>query len=152
MRYKKLDKRLEDNSCVVDECIVWTGGVSYYGYGRTKHNYTEFYVHRYAWEREHGEIPEGMHIDHKCHNKLCFNEEHLRLATPQQNTYNKPGANKNNNSSGVRNVHWNRDHWQVRISKEGKKHSFGSFTNLEEAAKVAEQARQELFGSFAGKG
>jgi hypothetical protein len=58
-------------------------------------------------------------------------------------------ARSDNKTSGHRNVYWNnvQNRWQVRISKNGKEHSFGYYDDLEEAAKVAETARKTLKGS-----
>lgn len=137
------------------ECLIWTGGKNGADYG-------VFYVgnrkyvpaHRYAWEQENGEIPKGMVVDHKDHcNTLCCNPRHLRLATRKQNARNRSGP-QSDNTSGHRNVFWEHSpqKWRVSIWKDGVRHEFGRFTNLDEAAKVAEEARKELFGEFAGKG
>jgi hypothetical protein len=34
--------------------------------------------HRYVYESEVGEIPEGFEIDHMCRNRSCINPEHLQ--------------------------------------------------------------------------
>ena len=36
-------------------------------------------AHRWAWEHEHGRIPEGLVIHHVCENKWCVNVDHLQL-------------------------------------------------------------------------
>jgi hypothetical protein len=41
-------------------------------------------AHRYAWEYEHGRIPEGMVIHHVCENKWCVNVDHLQLISPSR--------------------------------------------------------------------
>lgn len=67
-------------------CWMWLGGVTGSGYGATKYGNTGAYsVHRLAWERQHGDIPPGMHIDHICRVRLCINPNHLRVVTPKQN-------------------------------------------------------------------
>ena len=61
----------------VNECVEWAGRRHGAGYGMDG----QALAHRVAWEREHGEIPEGMVIHHVCENKLCVNVEHLRCIT-----------------------------------------------------------------------
>lgn len=133
-------------------CLIWTGSRTTSGYGNMHHGGKIIYVHRYVWEQANGPIPDGKWIDHKCHNRSCVNVNHLRLATPSQNSSHLQGPAKSNKSSGVRNVYptWNK--WYVLISKDNESHNFGTYDTLEEAAEVAEKARKELFGEFAGRG
>jgi hypothetical protein len=49
-------------------------------------------VHRVAWEGRNGLIPDGMTVDHLCHNRLCIRIEHLRLLSNVDNgRRNAPG-------------------------------------------------------------
>lgn len=137
------------------DCLIWTGGTS--GgeevYGRIWVDGGHVGAHRYAWEREHGTIPEGMVVDHKDHcSTLCCNVAHLRLASRKNNTQHLTGPPKNN-TSGHRNVSPRPNGtYQVQIGKEYIKYNFGTYTTIEEATRVAEEKRLELFGEFAGKG
>lgn len=45
--------------------------------------------HRVSYLITHGEIKDGMHILHKCHNRRCCNPDHLYEGTPQQNMMDK---------------------------------------------------------------
>lgn len=110
------------------------------------------YAHRYAWERANGAIPEGKVVDHICHTPLCVNIKHLRISSQAQNTWNLSGPATNNQSSGIRNVYRSGNRWRVQVKKNGILHWFGTYATVEEAAVVAEQARLELFGEFAGRG
>ena len=132
------------------DCLVWTGG-KVLGYGHIYVEGKQLKAHRFAWSKRNGPIPEGKEIDHVCHNTLCVNVKHLRLATPAQNSSNRSGAPRHS-ASGVRNVRPYKNRWQVNVKKKGKVHYFGIYNTIEEAAKVAEQARKQLFGEYAGKG
>lgn len=135
----------------VGECLIYQGYKCRQGYGRISVNGESMTAHRYAWEREKGPIPEGLEIDHICHNESCVNVRHLRLATRSQNQANLSGR-KIRAVSGYRNVSkWN-DRWEVWVTKNGVRNYFGTFRDVEEAAEVAKQARLELFGEYAGKG
>lgn len=131
-------------------CFLWLGPDSGTGYGKISVNGKILSTHRYAWEKVNGPIPEGMQVDHVCHNRGCLNINHLRLATIQQNQFNRSGAQKNS-KTGVRNVYKVLDKWRVVITHDGTKHNFGLYSSIKDAQKVAEQKRAELFGSYAGK-
>ena len=134
------------------DCLVWTGAKYRSGYGSIAlGNNTPGYVHRYAWERENGPIPDDKVIDHQCWNKLCVRVDHLRLASKSQNSTYLSGADSNS-STGVRNVDPHGKKWRVALMKQGTTYRFGVFDTIDEAAEVAEQARKDLFGEFAGRG
>lgn len=132
------------------ECLVWTGVLVGRGYGRFTVEGKAVMAHRYAWERVNGPVPEGMVVDHICHNKSCVEIAHLRLATPGQNSANRSGAQKSHKSTGVRNVYPNKKGFRVTICKGRKLHHFGTYPTLDEAAKVADEKRREMFGEYAG--
>jgi hypothetical protein len=48
-------------------------------------NKRKYLVHRLVWEQAHGPIPEGMVVMHICDNPPCYNLEHLRLGTQDEN-------------------------------------------------------------------
>ena len=133
------------------DCLTWTGSKDPKGYGRIQVARGRGKAHRYAWERVNGPIPSGMHVDHICHNPSCVNIRHLRLATAAHNNWNRKGP-ETRSTSGFRNVHRQDDRWKVVVMKHGISNYFGIYDTPEEAAEVAEQARRELFGEFAGRG
>lgn len=134
------------------DCLIWTGFIGSGRYGRIRVNGEYHSAHRYAWETAHGPIPEGMYIDHKCWNTACVNVDHLRLATPADNSAYRSGPSPENKSTGIRNVRRSGRGFQVVIKKNNTNHYFGTHYTIEEAAEVAEQARKKLFGEFAGRG
>ena len=70
-------------------CHVSTYSVASHGYAQVgwQNNGDRQMVtaHRAAWAFVHGQIPEGMTIDHTCKNRRCVNVEHLRLLTNFEN-------------------------------------------------------------------
>jgi len=126
---------------VVGECWEWTGKGGYkdpYGTLRGEQ------AHRAVYLELVGPIPEGMVIDHTCHNTRCVRPDHLRPVTHKQNMENRKGAAKNNRV-GVRGVRLTRDGtYQVRVTHNSKTYCFGTFTDLTKAASVAKEARQKL--------
>lgn len=42
-------------------------------------------VHKVAYEYLIGPVPEGMELDHLCHNKRCVNPDHLEPVTHAEN-------------------------------------------------------------------
>src|SRR5699024_5567542 len=131
--------------------LLLVAAIYIHGYGRIYIIVKFKIAHRYAWELLHGKLDDSLHIDHICHNKACVNIKHIRPATSHQNNANRIGP-MSGSLSGVRNVHMDRDKWRVTVKKHGKNYHFGRFRTVEEAAVVAEQARQDLFGDYAGRG
>jgi len=74
-----------------DECQEWGGYLHpKSGYGRyavIKPNLQ--YAHRFSWYYEHGDIPEGMCVLHRCDNPPCVNIDHLFLGTMADNTLDR---------------------------------------------------------------
>lgn len=134
-------------------CWRWTGGVSTNGYSRFyfSGNRDGVYGHRWSYEYHKGPIPDGAIIDHLCFNRSCVNPDHLRLATATENARHLSGP-RSFTKSGLRNVHWNKsaNKWAVMV-RGGKNAVYGGvYSDLDEAAKVAEKLRREEFGEFAG--
>ena len=89
-------------------CWLWSGAAKspYAGYGE----YGSFWAngkshqaHRWFYESIHGQVGNGIHLDHLCRVSLCVNPSHLEPVTPAENTrrgaaipgnFGKRGRNK----------------------------------------------------------
>lgn len=143
---KTTEERFWSKVNKTDECWLWAAACTTDGYGLFSNGGKMVYSHRLAFEWTHGEIPGGMHIDHKCHTHNCVRPEHLRLTTNAQNQQNRRGANSNN-ATGVRGVSWHKHarKYQARVRLSGKMHHVGYFDTLKEAEAAAIAKRRELF-------
>jgi Autographiviridae HNH endonuclease len=60
------------------------------GYGIVNHDYTMQAAHRLSAHVFLGfDLDSPMVVMHKCHNRACFNPEHLRVGTQSENLYDK---------------------------------------------------------------
>lgn len=77
------------------DCLRWVGATTSPGprcaggYGlfhvKREGKNIDMYAHRYAYERQNGEIPKGLQIRHSCNNRWCVNPAHLSVGTRQDN-------------------------------------------------------------------
>lgn len=144
-----LRERFESKVVRTGGCWEWVGAKTTAGYGHLRVGNgirKTTYAHRVSYEIHHGPIPEGMHIDHACHNRACVNPAHLRLATVKQNNENLSGA-RTNSKTGVRGVFPGQrpNTWYARVGHNGTYHQLGTFTSLPEAEAAVTAKRNELF-------
>lgn len=94
----------------------------------------------------HGRWPNPM-VDHEDGNSLNNRIGNLRECTNSQNTMN---SNNKHRSNGLpRNVYRTKQgHFMVRMSVSGLWKSFGTFTTIEDAEKIAVNKRKELYCEF----
>ena len=81
-----------------DGCWLWTGTPLKGGYGQITVDGHTYVAHRYSYELFIGPIPDGLELDHTCHNPLscqsgdacphrsCVNPWHLEPVTKQVNS------------------------------------------------------------------
>ena len=135
------------------DCLIWTGGTDRKGYGELRTGGKTKKAHRLVWEIQNGEIPDGIMLDHICHNKACIEVRHLRFATNQQNQMNRRGPNRGRKYDLPRGVYMNprlKKPYLAIITKDRKLHNLGAFATLEEAHAARLDAENRLFGAFAG--
>jgi hypothetical protein len=78
-------------------CLIWTGALNDGGYGLISIDGRNRRAHRVAYEQVIGPIPDGMELDHTCHNqddtcpggrclhRRCVNPHHLEPVSKQEN-------------------------------------------------------------------
>ena len=126
------------------------GGMKNDGYRYITLRNKAYPAHRLIYLYWNGHMP--FFVDHingiKEDNKI----DNLRAATRNQNGQNIPL--KKNNSSGVKNVSWEKqsERWQVQLTINGKPRHFGCYKDLELASLIAYEAREKFHGTFANHG
>lgn len=89
---------------------------------------------------------QGQHVDHLNHNTLDNRKGNLKEKTAQGNLVNREGANSNS-TTGYRNVSYSRaeQKYIVQLQVNGKNKKLGSFTDVHEAGKFAEEMRNKYY-------
>jgi hypothetical protein len=129
-----------------DTCWNWIAGHTGAGYGLYHFDGITQPAHRVSYEMHKGKIPEGLSIDHICHNISCVNPDHLRLATTKRNMENLSGPQRNS-TSGVLGVFWHSQtgKWNVQVGHNRRRYSGGLFYDLDEAEAAAKALRNQLY-------
>lgn len=85
---EKIKSIIEARSIPIPECgcWVWEWSTQKRGYGDFRaFGKTHYLAHRASYAAYKGEIPDGLHVMHKCDNRSCCNPDHLTLGTNQDN-------------------------------------------------------------------
>jgi len=125
------------------DCWLWTGPI-FDGYGRIKIGRELNYVHRLSYEWANGPVPDGLLVDHKCHNRACVRPDHMQAVTHELNQQNR--SREGTGVSGLRGVTWqkSRQQWRIRTYHNGKRLDGGYFDTLEEAGAAIVAWRNQL--------
>lgn len=68
-----------------ETCWLWLGSKDQKGYGYFGLAGKNKKAHRIAWLITHGEIPDGLVIDHLCRVPSCVNPAHIEPVTNREN-------------------------------------------------------------------
>ena len=143
--------------CLVDdadfaELSKWNWYVGVDGYALRMINYTEDGVKKQKQQSMHRYLmgnPDGLMVDHIDGLRLNNCRSNLRVATAQENSWNR-GAHRWGTSK-YRGVHWHKKDrkWQAAIRLNGKQKYIGSFGSEEDAATAYNIVAEMNYGEFA---
>lgn len=132
----------------VTGCLVWTGSLDRWGYGRFHWNGKEHPAHRAAWKLHTGqELEPDVCVLHHCDNRACIRIEHLFLGSHADNVKDKAskgrsGIGRGQLPYGVERV-GKRYRARLRCRPGRSQVHIGMYDTAEEAAKAAWEAREQ---------
>lgn len=96
MMTDSLIKRFSQKIHKTDNCWIWLGCPTSWGYGQIREGNKYYKAHRLSYLIHKGEIPEGLVVDHLCSNRICVNPDHLEAVTQRTNVLRGIGLTSQN--------------------------------------------------------
>src|SRR3990167_1363965 len=93
-------------------CWIWNACRGSHGYGAFLIGRRSFQAHRVAWMLTYGDIPEGLHVLHRCDVKACVNPSHLFIGTHQDNM-----TDRNRKGRASNKPHPGESHWKAKLTE-----------------------------------
>jgi hypothetical protein len=121
------------------------GGINNSGYWCIRVGANRYLAHRLAWLLVYGEMPDRM-IDHINGNPLDNRIANLRMASPNENAYNR--KKRSDNTSGIKGVSAAKQGLRARISVDGEMIHIGYFKTVDDAERAIREARNSLHREF----
>jgi hypothetical protein len=153
------------------ECWLWTGIVKTNGYGIFSTGRRKSRVHAHRWSYEHfvGPIPEGLEIDHTCHDpatckersacphRRCVNPAHLRAVTRRENHHASGNAEATSKAHRSKTHcpqghpydeantrwHWNRTYWNRQCIECSRKNTREYMRRQAKIKRMAQDQQQK---------
>lgn len=86
--------RFENSFTVTPGCWPWNLSRSPKGYGQFHIKSYPYRASRVSYLLYEGEIPDGLHVLHRCDNPCCVNPSHLFLGTNLENMKDRDGKGR----------------------------------------------------------
>ena len=142
---RTLEERFWEKVDKTATCWNWTAGTNY-GYGMISvggRAGRPRAAHRVSFALANGPIPEGVDIDHKCHNRACVNPDHLQAVSRKENLENLDPAQ----FKSPRGVYWHKaaGKWVVSVSHNNKSVYGGLYADKGEAVARSIELRNSLY-------
>lgn len=128
-------------------CWNWTAAKNKGGYGQfSPATRNTVGAHVFSFILANGPVPDGMMVDHTCHQHECVNPAHLRAATRKQNAEHQIAAHRDS-TTGVRGVFLDKrtGRYVAAVTHNRKRYAAGSYLSLEDAEAAAIAKRNELY-------